>query len=147
MHTIRAAPMNSFSDFYQMSPEELHTSMVHHYPNIRIDGDVTLVKFLSPEETSRLHGAPCASWKYQTLELVYSLFDPPFKGNKLNTKRFEEPMVSQGYLILQASNDKNLKALVWVHEIIKDIRLKDIPTQIPEDQGRDLGEILHRIHV
>lgn len=50
----KTAPLSSFSDFYNTTPEALHSSMLKHYKNIKIDSEATLIKYLSPKETASL---------------------------------------------------------------------------------------------
>jgi hypothetical protein len=57
---IRHARMNEFAPFYNMTPEELQISMQKHYPDIKIDTEVSLVEHLTPQQTIIEHGVPDA---------------------------------------------------------------------------------------
>lgn len=80
----------------------------------------------------------------QKLELVDRYFVDLFSGRKANTKRYGEEAVVNGYVVFEASNDKNLKALVWVYDV-QTMPLKDVVVLFPEEEGTDPHALLERM--
>ncbi len=50
--------MPNIAPYYKMSAEELHISMLKHYPDIKIDSEVARITYLSPRETNLKYGQP-----------------------------------------------------------------------------------------
>lgn len=80
----------------------------------------------------------------QRLELVDVLFDDVFSGKKKNTKRYNEKEVNEGYLLYEASEDYNLKALVWVTDV-ESMMLSEVIEKIEEEKHRSLDDLLQRM--
>lgn len=58
VNRVTTSSMKNFACKYNMSAKALHSSMLRHYPDIKIDSIVSFIEYLSPEKTLKIHGIP-----------------------------------------------------------------------------------------
>lgn len=80
----------------------------------------------------------------QRLELVDRLFDDVFSGKKRNTKRYKDRKIAEGYLLYEASENKNLRALVWVTKV-ETMPLSQVKEKVEEEKNTSLDDLLSRM--
>lgn len=80
----------------------------------------------------------------QRLELLDRLFDDVFSGKKRNTKRYKDRKIAEGYLLYEASENKNLRALVWVTKV-ETMPLSQVKEKVEEEKNTSLDDLLSRM--
>lgn len=80
----------------------------------------------------------------QRLELVDRLFDDVFSGKKRNTKRYKDKAIQEGHLLYEASEDPQLKALVWVTGV-EPMLLSEVKKKVEDEKSASLDDLLRRM--
>lgn len=80
----------------------------------------------------------------QRLELVDRLFDDIFSGKKKNTKRYKDKKITEGYLLYEASENNQLRALVWVTNV-ETMPLFEVVKRVEEERNTSVDDLLRRM--